>query len=237
VFWQRPPSEPERSAVAELAGAADVRIVSDIAAPPPWYDHLSLPNGLMIEVAHLLTSDAEHALRSARPDDAAIVLIKGILDGRDPRGPRAELITRWQERAAAYPRELAVALVQHNGNIEKFWRLQMLVDRDNPFLLAREFVRIAGQLLIVLHALNRQYCGSHPLSFKRLDTIERELRLAPPSLATRLRAVFTEPEGAEVLRDLIEETFDLVERHLPEVDVNALRTTFRSDRKPLLSAD
>ncbi|MFI5692350.1 hypothetical protein ACIA58_10965 [Kribbella sp. NPDC051586] len=247
VFWQRPPSERERLAAAELAGAVDVRLVSDVEAPPPWYDHLYLrearPNGLMIEVAHMLTTDVESALDgvlvSGRPDDAGMVLIKGILDGRDPIGPRAELVAEWKERAAAYPRDLAIAVVQHNGNIEKFWRLRMLVDRDNPFLLAREFVRIAGQLLIVLHALNGQYCGAHPLSFKRLDTIERDLSLAPPSLASRLRAVFTEPatEGAQVLRDLVEETFDLVECHLPEVDVNLLRTTFRSSRKPLDSPD
>ncbi|MER7247770.1 hypothetical protein [Kribbella sp. NPDC000426] len=241
VFWQRPPSERDRLAAAQLARAADARIVSDVDAPPPWYDHLYLgaahPDGLMIEVAHMLTSDVERALdavlTAGRPDDAAMVLMKGMLDGRDPMGPRAELVDRWKERAAAYPRELAIAVVQHNGNIEKFWRLQMLVERDNPFLLARELVRITGQLLIVLHALNGQYCSSHPLSFKRLDTIERDLSLAPQALAARLRAVFTEPDGAVVLRDLIEETFDLVEHHLPEVDINALRTTFRADRKPL----
>jgi hypothetical protein len=54
-------------------------------------------------------------------------------------------------------------------------------------------------------------------------------------LAGRLRSVFAlpTPEGAAVLRNLVEETYDLVELHLPEVDVEHLRTLFRSDRRPL----
>lgn len=35
------------------------------------------------------------------------------------------------------------------------------------------------------------------------------------------------------LRDLVEETYVLVEQHLPEVEVELLRTTFRSERAPL----
>jgi hypothetical protein len=92
----------------------------------------------------------------------------------------------------------------------------MLVERDNPLLLAREFSRIAGQLLNVLHALNGRYCG-HPSAFKRLDALERELAIAPCGLAARLRSAFTlpAPQSAAVLRDLVEDTYDLVGAHLP----------------------
>lgn len=38
--------------------------------------------------------------------------------------------------------------------------------------------------------------------------------------------------GAIKLRDLVEETFDLIEIHLPEVDVDILRPTFRAERVP-----
>ena len=110
----------------------------------------------------------------------------------------------------------------------------MLVERDNPLLLAREFSRIASQLLNVLHALNGRYCG-HPSAFKRLDALEDDLPVAPRGLAVRLRAAFTlpTPDGAAMLRDLVEETYDLVELQLPEVDVEELRALFRSDRQPL----
>lgn len=241
VFWRRPPTPAERLAVA---GAAEVRVVN--IDGPPWDDHLYLgaprPDGLMVEVAHTLTQTVENALDdllvAGTPDGQVMQLALGILDGREVIGPRAELVARWQERVATYPRDLALAVVRYNGNIEKFWRWQMLYERDNPLLVAREFVRMTDQLLNILHALNGRYSG-HVLAFKRLDAIERDLSLAPPSLAARVRAVFTRPapEGAQTLHDLIEETYDLVERHLPEVDVDALRATFRSNRKPVESAD
>ncbi|WP_410787182.1 hypothetical protein [Kribbella sp. C-35] len=238
VFWRRPPTPAERLAVA---GAADVRLVN--VDGPPWDDHLYLgaprPDGLMVEVAHTLTQTVENALDellNGKPDGEVMQLAQGIIDGRSVLGPRAEIVTRWQERVATYPRDLAVAVVRHNGNIEKFWRWQMFFERDNPLLVAREFVRMVNQLLNVLYALNGRYSG-HVLAFKRLDALD--LPLAPPSLANRIRTVFDRPapEGAQTLHDLIEETFDLVERHLPEVDVDALRATFRSDRKPVESAD
>ncbi len=233
VFWRRPPTTAERLAVA---GAADVRLVN--IDGPPWDDQLYLGE-LMVEVVHTLTQTVESALDellSGKPDGEIMQLAQGIIDGREVIGPRAELVAGWRERVATYPRELALAVVRYNGNIEKFWRWQMFFERDNPLLVAREFVRMTNQLLNVLYALNGRYCG-HVLAFKRLDALD--LPLAPPSLANRIRAVFDRPapEGAQTLHDLIEETFDLVEHHLPEVDVDLLRATFRSDRKPVESAD
>ena len=198
-------------------------------------------SGLMLEVAHTLSESVDDALNdllAGRPDGATLQLAQGFVDSTDVTGRRPELVARWQKRVATYPRDLAIAVVQHDGNIEKFWRLQMLIERENPLLISREFVRITGQFLTVLHALNGRYCG-HILAFKRLDTMERDLLLAPPSLAARVRAVFTSPAptGAQILHDLVEETYDLVEHHLPEVDVNRLRATFRTARKPIDSAD
>ena len=242
VFWSRRPTTDEREAVARAAGASDLRMVTGEHAGPPWYDHVYLgakrPDGLLVEVVHTLTSAVDETLDAilgtCQPDGPGLDTLKGIVDGREITGVRAKVVRRWQERAAAYPRGLAIAIVQRDGAIEQFWRWRMLVDRDNPLLLAREFLRIASQLLNVLHALNGRYCG-HPSAFKRLDALQQELPVAPDDLAARLRSVFTlpTPEGAAALHTLVEETYDLVELHLPEVDVEHLRTQFRSDRQPL----
>lgn len=241
VFWSRPPTIRERAAVAGVAGAADLRTVTGEDANPPWYDHLYLgaerPDGLMVEVVHTLTSVVDDTLDtvlgSCEPDPPGLDIIKGIVDGREIGGTRADVVTRWKARAATYPHRLAVAVIQRDGAIEQFWRWRMLIERDNPLLLAREFTRIASQLLNVLHALNGRYCGP-PSAFKRLDALEHELPTAPLELAARLRSAFTlaPSEGATVLRDLIEETYDLIVIHLPEVDVDRLRMLFRSDRSP-----
>jgi hypothetical protein len=259
VFWSRPPATTERMAVADTARVADIRLVTGETPDPPWYDHLYLgaarPDGLMVEVVHTLTSVVDDMLdvvlgndapateslaqetrgRRCEPHPGGLDILKGIVDGRDVRGARAQVVAHWKARAATYPRDLATAVVLRDGAIEQFWRWRMHLERDNPLLVAREFSRIANQLLNVLHALNGRYCG-HASAFKRLDTLEHELTVAPTGLATRLRSAFTLPtaEGAEVLRELVEETYDLIELHLPEVDVDRLRTLFRSDRRPLV---
>ena len=242
VFWSRPPTATERAAVADVAAAADLRMVTSEAENPPWYDHMYLgakrPDGLMVEVIHTLTAvvddTLENTLGSFDPSPAALDTIKGIVDGAEALGVRADVVDSWKARAASYPRGLAVAVVEREGAIEQFWRWRMHVERDNPLLLAREFSRIASQMLNVLHALNGRYCG-HPSAFKRLDAMEHEMTLAPHGLARRLRSAFTLPasDGAAVLRQLVEETYALIEVHLPEVDVERLRSLFRTDRMPL----
>lgn len=242
MFWSRTPTVSERAAVADQVRAADLRIVTQDNMSPPWFDHIYLgavrPFGLMIEVVHTLTSAAEDAVESVLdswdPNPANLDAIKGIVDASEVLGLRSDLVAGWQVRARTYPRGLAIAVVQRYGVIEQFWRWQMLVERDNPLLLAREFTRIASQLLYVLHALNGRYCG-HPSHFKRLDALESELRKAPSRLSDRLREAFTllPAEGAEILRTMVEETYDLVEIHLREVDVQRLRDLFRAGRQPL----
>lgn len=231
VFWSRPPTPAER-----VAPAPAVRAGTPVEEGSPWYDYLSL-DGIAIDVEHALSSAVEETLDRVLvecvPDPAGLSLLKGLVDGREIGGRRPELVESWQRRAATYPRGLAVAIVEREGAIDKFWRWQMLAERDNPVLLAREFLRMTTQLLAVLHAVNGRYYG-HPLAFKRLDALEAELTHAPSALATRLRAVFTKtpPEAAEVLRQLVEETYDLVEAHLPELDVTRLRTRFHTTRQP-----
>ncbi len=242
VFWSRPPTAEDRASVVGAAQFVDLRMVTTEEAGPPWYDHGYLrarqPDGLMIEVVHTLTNTVEEllddVLGAGHPDPSGLDLIKGISDGCGGTGARAELIAQWQHRAATYPRDLAIAVIQRHGAIDQFWRWQMHADRDNPLLLAREFFRIANQLLNVLHALNGRYCG-HASAVKRLDALAQALPTAPPDLAARLRTVFSAPpaEGAAVLRSLIEETFDLVEARLPEVEVEQLRRRFRAERRPL----
>lgn len=242
VFWSREPTTVDRQAIGGPTLTVDVHEVTRDDAAPPWYDHVYLgarkPDGLMVEVVRTLTSVAsemlDRTLGSNDPDPETLDAIKGIVDGREISGVRADLVVDWQARAARYPRPLMVAIVERYGQITQFWRWRMLDERDNPLLLAREFFRIANQLLLVLHAVNGRYCG-HPSAFKRLDAMDRELTIAPANLAWRLRAVFTTStqEGAAELRNLVEETFDLVELHLSEVDVDHLRTHFRSERRPL----
>jgi hypothetical protein len=83
-------------------------------------------------------------------------------------------------------------------------------------------------LLHVLLGLNRKYYSG----FKSLDAVVLDFRIAPQNLLDRMRACY--PMGAgrskAMLTALVEETHDLVEKQVPEIDVDRLREILRYDR-------
>jgi hypothetical protein len=85
----------------------------------------------------------------------------------------------------------------------------------------------------MLLGLNRRY---HP-GLKWMDRHGAALPVAPPDLSARFKQMFrSEPlVGAHRMRELVEETFALVEQHAPEVDIREARRQFRFER-PMLHA-
>src|SRR5260370_11511475 len=90
------------------------------------------------------------------------------------------------------------------------------------------FSQLEQKLLRVLLGLSRVYY----FGFKRLDVVAASLPISPPDLAVRLNRVFQiDPaEGGRQLAAFVEETYDLVEQHLPAIDVARLRRIFRHRR-------
>jgi hypothetical protein len=82
-----------------------------------------------------------------------------------------------------------------------------------------------------LLGINHQYY----FGFKWLDVVIERLETKPKNFAERLKRVYhvAPAEVAQILKDLVEETYNLVEIHLPEVDVDWLRQVFRYQR-PIL---
>ena len=113
----------------------------------------------------------------------------------------------------------------------RFWPSLVLeervVPRDAPLFFHKALLDDAKNLLAVLSGLNRLY---PQLEFKRLDAYVARMQIAPPDVATRLKQAFSaEPLAAiAILHALIEETFDLIERHMPEVDTSRSPTTISS---------
>ncbi|WP_427896097.1 hypothetical protein ACQHIV_19395 [Kribbella sp. GL6] len=234
VFWETAPTDHARSELAAAGGAQDCRLFEYDASERVWCDDLHLgagyPNGLLVEVVHQLAAATSQILDAVlvdhSPDPVALNVVDGLLDGMPFHG--VDLLSAWRERAATYPRELAVAVVESAGLIDHFWRWEMLIERRNPVLFGGLLSSVSQQLLTMLLALNRRYGPKH----KWLPT---HLDLTPPDLDHRLRQVFeADPAvAAESLAELVEETFTLVETELPEVDITRLRTIFRHRRPPL----
>lgn len=233
VFWSRPPGEAERAGLAEGAGATVRRCFPFDEGEQIWADDLAVgPDDMLVEVTHLLVSSAEQQLdrllRRFDPDPLLLNFAQGVVDAVPAHG--SALLDGWKSRLGVYPDELQSAVIRRSAQIDHFWRWQMLVERQNPMLLAAAMGEVAGRLYATLLALNRRYGPS----LKSPDALSQPFDLAPPDFAARLRTSFslTPAEQAAELARLVDETYDLVERHVPAVDVERLRRIFQHARAP-----
>jgi hypothetical protein len=100
----------------------------------------------------------------------------------------------------------------------------MLAGRNEIPLLYENHSHSVRLLLNLLFGLNRIY---HP-TFKWTRYFAEEMTIAPRDFFARLEQVYRDDavSGTRELRSLIEETFDLVEHHLPQIDLAAQRAEF-----------
>lgn len=239
VFWHQPPSEDERRAVVAQIGADLIRLYPYDADEDLWADDYMIgraapdapKSGVLVEVMHTLTTSIEHTLTDVlnehNPDQWKQNVIAGIVDGVPLHG--IDAIQRWQDRARRYPTELAVAVVKRHAQIDHFWRWKMLLQREeNLMLLYHMFSQVQQQLLHVLLGVNRVYW----FGFKWIDQVTERLIIAPPNVTTRLKQTYqvAPADAAHDLAALVEEIYDLVEQHVPDVDVARLRAVFRYRR-------
>jgi hypothetical protein len=163
------------------------------------------------------------ALRSGDTEPELQVRATALLDGRALAGE--EVVEAWRARLAPYPEALGLAMLDLALPPRPAERLEMLVARDDPVLLTRDVVEGVHGLLDALFAVNRAYVP-HPFH-KWLAFECGRLRLAPADLEARVRRILAAPrDGVPDLVRLTQETFDLVEQHVPAFDVAAARREY-----------
>jgi hypothetical protein len=241
VFWRQPPTDAERQAAANTIDGDLVWLYPFDPAEEVWCDDYMLgrrhpdqpKSGVLVEVVHYTTEFLDRTLDAVllqyNPEPLKQLLIAGVVQGVPLYN--ANIIQQWKERAAVYPDGLAVAVVNRYGIIDHFWRWEMWLARsENLMMLYQAFTQIQQQLLHMLLGLNKVYY----FGFKWLDVIAAQLRYKPEDLVRRLSRVYqvAPAEGAQELTALVEETYDLVEQHVPQVDVAHLRSVFHY-RRPI----
>lgn len=169
-----------------------------------------------------LSADLDDLLVRHHPDTPNHKLAEGILKARPLAG--APRLAALQARLAAFPPELARAMVEHGLKPSLSWRgMAQLVHRDTALWCRDLQVDACYRLLLVLCGLNRRYFTRFQV--KRLHRLADSLAIAPPALADRIEALLAaEPLAAfEALHRLDGEVLDLVAAHLPEVDLSQAR--------------
>ncbi|MGA7730065.1 MAG: hypothetical protein WCD37_02205 [Chloroflexia bacterium] len=239
VFWHQPPTDEERKAAIALSGGDLIRIYPYDPQYEVWADDLMMgraapdapQSGLLVEIVHytadFMDRTLDNVLLQHDPDEDKQVLLSAILTGipfhNEP------LLHRWRQRVSSYPDELAAAVVKRHSQIDHFWRSEMFLHRhENLMMLYHSFDQVQVKLLHVLLGMNHTYY----FGFKWLDVVASHLPIAPPDLLHRLRQVYqiAPAQAAPLLAALVEETYDLIEQHVPGIDVDWLRRVFRYRR-------
>ena len=224
VYWRRPPSDDERIATVEGAGWERVYAEED---EHEWADGYRI-DGVKLDAGNFVTSTIDAyltaALERADTEPELQVRITALLHGEALYGE--PLIDAWRERCAAYPTRLAIAMVAKGLAMRPLERLEMLVDRDDVLLLHRDLVDNLQGLLDALFGLNRVF-APHPFH-KWLDWEASLLPIKPDDLVGRIRRLLRAAprQAVDEIGALAEETFDLVEAHLPEFRIAPARAAF-----------
>jgi len=115
-------------------------------------------------------------------------------------------------------------MVKKHLRFRALWVLENYgVKRDDVLFLSEELLYAVKNILGVLLGLNQLYHPVNSVPLKGMDKFINKMAIAPDNLSFRLKRIFREEPHAAVyqLGELIEETFALVENHMPEVDTTA----------------
>jgi hypothetical protein len=235
VFWSRAPTDEQRAEAITLADGDLHRLWPFDHRSRAWFDDWFVgrrngveKSGIAVEPVHMTVDDAQGMVADVveRFDPALEkqVLLAALCDGISLAG--AERLAIWRERAVAYPDELARAVIARHARIDNFWRLAMFRERGNALRVAETITDVVQRILHALLAVNRVYW----YGFKSLESLERRLTIAPRNLSAGIRAAYESRDAEPLLADLAEETYDLVEEHVPNADVDRLRAVLRYRR-------
>lgn len=228
IFWHDPPTDEDRMEPIRRSGWT---LLYQHVDENEWADGFYIA-GIKVDTSQFLVATLDRWLEDvAERADMEVekqIRITAIQHGQPLYG--APQIEGWRARAAEYPAALGRAMVAEHLMFPSRELLEMFAERDNTLMLHRSLVDIAQRILDVLTALNRLYLP-HPYH-KWLDWEIGQMRVAPPRLASRLRETLrAEPRAAaEQIAGLIEETFALVERHMPDFDTAPAKSEFELHR-------
>lgn len=235
VYWRAPPSDAQRLGVVAALGGEVCEFWPFDAEYQEWSETYLLQgrevciSGFLVD---WVTGCIDDVIRRADPDLLKQVRLAALNDGLVLFG--AALVERWRTTSRRYPRELAVAVAGEFLRAERLgsWHQRhALVARDDIVFLQELCLRVEQVVLGALCAVNGVLI-EHP-SFKWSARLIERLARAPTQLHDRLWTAAAAPPSAAVplLDDLLDETLTIVERTLPEVDVDAVRHALRNPRR------
>lgn len=229
-FWDLFPDVETRNTFAETIGAERIFEIDDDTNE----DNLIIGD-IQVDVMHNTIDYYDSMISDAWEFHLADYQTLAFLDTVSYLYPLfgEDILDAWKEKAAEYPRELAINVIfdnlekLHNGNIELY------IQRDNPTEFFSQMVIIQHKLFNILCAINKMYAGGYKWMYPELE----EMKIAPVNVAARFKAMFRENkfEAVEDLYAIVFETLYLAKHAFPEIDFNVEETfdKFMIKRLPL----
>ena len=224
--------------MAELPGRDVLERACQAAGGTPWFwssgDLASQQlvvafhvDDVEVQVAYashaVLHDQLDELLVRHNPDTPLQKLAEGILKA-EPLFSQQPL-QALQQRLAAFPPELALAMARHFAHTPPFpWKaMNQLVERDAGLWCRELQVQACYRLLGLLAAVNGLYYTT--FQNKRLRHFAAQLQRCPPDLADRIDGLLAAPPGpaARALHALEGEVLALVADTFPALDLSAVQ--------------
>jgi hypothetical protein len=170
-------------------------------------------------------------LRAEDPSPPMQKAMAGFLEAVPLYG--GDLVNDWQSRIAVYPDGLAPLMVRtHLRFFQRGSLTHQGLERGDILFFFDGLCMMLKNLLGVLAGLNRVYfCPSEP---RWLEFELESMLLKPRDCWPRMQKVLEGPqESAEdEVNELAREVLDLVEAHMPDVDISRIRRGFETEVAP-----
>lgn len=228
-IWAQLPSEKELEAVSNDVGVSDWQIEPYGEDKRAWLEQFYLL-GMKVEAGHWARNTmsgivesvveqydvSQHGLLFENQTVVSHLQHGVILHGET-------IIQRWQTQIEPYPEQLAIAMVQKHLKFRPFDGQHILTQRLELPMLCENTCSFVRWILNILFGVNRIY---HP-GYKWTQHWTEAMAIKPPQLFARIEYIFQSnaASGTKELGCLIEETLDLIEEHVPSIDLSQQRAT------------
>lgn len=239
VLWHQPPTQAERRAViTQVEGDIDIMLDASPDEDPAlqeWSDAFYLGgdkrSGLKVDISHTLLENTQKLISDVMDNHDNNARKLGVLYSLNHSLPLYgdEVFKQLMARADRCPLPISEAIVRRNLRFFPQWSYDMLGRREDWILYNQLMTQAVENVVSILIGLNRQFL---PYRLKHMSFIISELAIKPPHLDEEITTILRgEPAKAvDSLIKTITQTFDLIDRHMPQIDSKSVRDNFNYRR-------
>lgn len=220
IFWKQAPTDEERRQVINQLGG---QLIDFHPYEEEEWSEAYVVGEIKLEISSFLTETIRRIIEEVtqhqdiNPDKQCI--IAAVQDGIALFGETT--VEQLKKAVKHYPLELQEKTISHYIDFGSRWNnRQALVHRKDWLMFYKVVASVQTNIMGLLYGLNRQFIP-HP-AFKWQRKSLALMKLKPDNCTDRLEEVFfQDPDTAiKELESLIEETFALIQKELPHIDLS-----------------